>query len=106
MLFNEWRIVVPRQKRPKAHGDTPLSVERTFVSGGGAVGTKQPLGCIEIVCVPTTVLESELCLRRLVDYDSLSDNRHRAETYRKRLEQVGPVSFASTKTDAVQPTDE
>jgi serine/threonine protein kinase len=35
--------------------------------------------------------ESELCLRRLVDYESLSGNRHRAETYRKRLELIGPV---------------
>jgi hypothetical protein len=30
-------------------------------------------------------------LRRLVDYESLSGNRHRAETYRKRLELIGPV---------------
>jgi hypothetical protein len=35
--------------------------------------------------------ESELCLRRLVDYESLAGNRHRAEQYRKRLELIEPL---------------
>ena len=35
--------------------------------------------------------ESELCLRRLVDYESLAGNQRRAEHYRQRLEQLGPA---------------
>lgn len=34
--------------------------------------------------------ESEVCLRRLIDYESLVGNRSRAEQYRKRLESLAP----------------
>ncbi|TWT64397.1 protein kinase domain-containing protein [Rubinisphaera italica] len=35
--------------------------------------------------------ESELCLRRLVDYESLTGNQRRAQHYRERLSQLEPV---------------
>jgi tetratricopeptide (TPR) repeat protein len=35
--------------------------------------------------------ESELCLRRLVDYETLNGNQRRAEHYRQRLETLVSV---------------
>jgi len=32
--------------------------------------------------------ESEICLRRLIDYETLGGNNRRAEYYRARLEQL------------------
>ena len=41
-----------------------------------------------LLAAASVIPDSEICLKRLTDYETLNGNSHRAEHYRQQLEQL------------------